>query len=262
MKIVVCIKQVPDTSDIKWSENNTIVREGVESILNPYDAYALEMALKIKDKIPSTEVIALTMGPVQAKDILKRAIATGADRGVLLSDKKFAGADTQATSRTLSSIIKNKFSDVDLIICGQFAIDGDTAQTGPSIAAHMNLHQVTYVKELVNVDEKSITVKKETDYGTQILKLNLPGVLCVTKNNEQPRKFTIKGTIKAFDSEIETYSLQDITLSPQDVGILGSPTYVSKAFRPQRHKECELFEYSNNPDGVINIITEKLSKFI
>lgn len=262
MKIVVCIKQVPDTSDIKWSENNTIIREGVESILNPYDAYALEMALKIKDKIPSTEVIAFTMGPIQAKDILKRAIATGADKAVLLSDKKFAGADTQATSRTISALIKNRFFDVDLIICGQFAIDGDTAQTGPSIATHMNLPQVTYVKELVSVDEKSVTVKKDTDYGTQILKLNLPGVLCVTKNNEKPRKFTINGTIKASDSEIETYSLQDTALLPQEVGILGSPTYVSKAFRPQRKKECVFFEYMDDPEKTINNIYEKMNKFI
>ena len=186
MKIVVCIKQVPDTSDIKWSENNTIIREGVESILNPYDSYALEMALKIKDKLPSSEITVLTMGPSQAKDILKRAIATGADRGILLSDKKFAGADTQATSRTISAIIRNKLHDTDIIICGQFAIDGDTAQTGPSIAAHLNLPQVTYAKELIDVDESSITIKKDTDYGYQTVKMMLPGILCVKKNKEIP----------------------------------------------------------------------------
>ena len=262
MKIVVCIKQVPDTSDIKWSENNTIIREGVESILNPYDSYALEMALKIKDKLPSSEITALTMGPHQAKDILKRAIATGADRGILLSDKKFAGADTQATSKTLSAIIKNKFPDVDLIICGQFAIDGDTAQTGPSIAAHLNFPQLTYVKELVDVDESSVTIKKETDYGSQTVKMMLPGVLCVIKNKEVPRKFTIKGTIKAYNTDIETYSLLDTGLTPKEVGISGSPTYVSKAFRPQRQKECEFFDYSNNPEEITNIIAEKLSNFI
>lgn len=262
MKIVVCIKQVPDTSDIKWSENNTIIREGVESILNPYDSYALELALKIKDKFPSSEITALTMGPQQAKDILKRAIATGADRGILLSDKKFAGADTQATSKTLSAIIKNKFPDVDLIICGQFAIDGDTAQTGPSIAAHLNFPQLTYVKELVDVDESSVTIKKETDYGSQMVKMMLPGVLCVIKNKEVPRKFTIKGTIKAYNTDIETYSLLDTGLTPKEVGISGSPTYVSKAFRPQRQKECEFFDYSNNPEEITNIIAEKLSNFI
>ncbi len=262
MKIVVCIKQVPDTSDIKWSENNTIIREGVESILNPYDSYALELALKIKDKFPSSEITALTMGPQQAKDILKRAIATGADRGILLSDKKFAGADTQATSKTLSAIIKNKFPDVDLIICGQFAIDGDTAQTGPSIAAHLNFPQLTYVKELVDVDESSVTIKKETDYGSQTVKMMLPGVLCVIKNKEVPRKFTIKGTIKAYNTDIETYSLLDTGLTPKEVGISGSPTYVSKAFRPQRQKECEFFDYSNNPEEITNIIAEKLSNFI
>ena len=262
MKIVVCIKQVPDNSDIKWSENNTIIREGVESILNPYDSYALEMALKIKDKLPSSEITVLTMGPSQAKDILKRAIATGADRGILLSDKKFAGADTQATSRTISAIIRNKLHETDIIICGQFAIDGDTAQTGPSIAAHLNLPQVTYAKELIDVDESSITIKKDTDYGYQTVKMMLPGILCVTKNKEIPRKFTIKGTIKAYNADIETYSLVDTGLTPKEVGISGSPTYVSKAFRPQRQKECEFFDYSNNPEEITNIIAEKLSNFI
>ena len=220
------------------------------------------MALKIKDKLPSSEITVLTMGPSQAKDILKRAIATGADRGILLSDKKFAGADTQATSRTISAIIRNKLHETDIIICGQFAIDGDTAQTGPSIAAHLNLPQVTYAKELIDVDESSITIKKDTDYGYQTVKMMLPGILCVTKNKEIPRKFTIKGTIKAYNADIETYSLVDTGLTPKEVGISGSPTYVSKAFRPQRQKECEFFDYSNNPEETTNIIADKLSNFI
>ena len=132
MKILVCIKQVPDTTDIKWTENNTIQREGVESVINPFDVYALEEALKLKRSLENVEITALTMGPSQAVDMLKKAIAIGCDKGVLISDRKFAGADTYATGKTIAAAIKSKLSDFDLIICGQFAIDGDTAQTGPS----------------------------------------------------------------------------------------------------------------------------------
>lgn len=245
MKIIVCIKQVPDTADIKWSENNTIIREGVESILNPFDAYALEAALKIKDKDPQTQITVLTMGPPQAKEILKRAIATGADEGILLSDKKFAGADTQATSKTLAAAIKNKIGDFDLIFCGQFAIDGDTAQTGPSIAQHLNLPQVTYAREIIELHDKNLVLEKETEYGTEKLRLKLPAVVCMIKNDKKPRKFTIEGSIKAQNTDITTCSMEEIGLTPQEVGILGSPTYVSKAFRPQRQKECQMIDFSD-----------------
>jgi len=153
MKILVCIKQVPDTDDIKWTENNTMQREGVESIINPCDLYAIDEALKIKNTLKNVELTALTMGPLQAKDMLKKVIALGFDRGVLLSDKKFAGADTYATGRTISAAIKSKFSDFDLIICGQYAIDGDTAQTGPSIATQLNIPQITFVKSIERFDE-------------------------------------------------------------------------------------------------------------
>ena len=150
MKIALCIKQVPDTSDIKWTEHNTIQREGVESIINPYDVYALEAALQIKNTCKDVEITALTMGPLQAEDMLKKAIAVGVDNGALITDKKFAGADTYATGKTLANAIKTAVPDFNIIICGQFAIDGDTAQTGPSIANHLNLPQITFVKEAVS----------------------------------------------------------------------------------------------------------------
>jgi electron transfer flavoprotein beta subunit len=138
MHIVVCIKQVPDTQDIKWTEKGTMIREGVESIMNPFDEYALESALKLKDIYPDTKITVVSMGPPQANDIIRTAIAKGADAGLLVSDRKFSGSDTQATSVTLSSAIKKMLPDFDLIVCGQFAIDGDTAQTGPSMAQHLN----------------------------------------------------------------------------------------------------------------------------
>ena len=168
MKILVCIKQVPDTTDIKWTENNTIQREGVESVINPFDVYAIEEALKLKKSMENVEITVLTMGPLQAEEMLKKTIAIGCDKGVLISDKKFAGADTYATGKTIASAIKSKMPDYDLIICGQFAVDGDTAQTGPSIACQLGIPQITYVRELRNAFMQQEKLKK----ALKPLKLN------------------------------------------------------------------------------------------
>lgn len=258
MKIAVCVKQVPDTADIRWTEKNTMIREGVESIMNPFDEFAVETALRIKDKNPDTHITAVTMGPPQAQEILKRAIAMGFDDGILISDKKFAGADTQATSRTLSTAISKKVEGYDLIICGQFAIDGDTAQTGPSIATHLNLPQVTYVKDVLETTDSEIIVEKETEYGTEKVKMQLPGVLCMIKGDYAPRKFTIRGCMTAQDYEVPTYSMTDIGLEPHQVGIKGSPTYVSKAFCPEPREAGEMLEGS--VDEIISQLTEKLQE--
>lgn len=182
MNIVLCIKQVPDTSDIKWTENNTIQREGLESIINPYDIYAIESALKLKRSYDNVEITALTMGPFQAVDMLKKTIAIGVDNGILLSDKKFAAADTYATGKTIGTAIREKIPNFDLIICGQFAIDGDTAQTGPSIANTLNLPQVTYVQEIISYEDGALTVRRELDDGTEIVKVKLPALICVLKD--------------------------------------------------------------------------------
>lgn len=258
MKIAVCVKQVPDTADIKWTEKNTMVREGVESIMNPFDEFAVETALRIKDKNPETTITAVTMGPPQAQEILRRAIAMGFDDGILVTDKKFAGADTQATSRTLATAIKEKVQGFDLIICGQFAIDGDTAQTGPSIATHLDLPQVTYVKDVIETNESDIIVEKETEYGTEKVKMQLPGVLCMIKGDYAPRKFTIRGCMKAQDAQIPSYSMADIGLEPSQVGIKGSPTYVSKAFCPEPREAGDMLEGSI--DEIISQLTDKLKE--
>lgn len=253
MKILVCIKQVPDTTDIKWTENNTIQREGVESIINPYDVYAIETALKLKQSC-NAEITVLTMGPNQAEDILRKALAVGCDNAVLLSDRKFAGADTYATGKTIAVAVKSKFSDFDLIICGQFAIDGDTAQTGPTIANNLSIPQVTYVKDVVECKENYAVLKKETEEGIEILKVHFPALICVLKGYEEPVRPTINGIIKAQDAEITVFSLADIGLAPEEAGLKGSPTYVSKAFRPQSKGQCC---FVNNCDE----ICEKLKEF-
>ena len=163
MKIALCIKQVPDTTDIRWTENNTIQREGVESVINPYDLYAMDFALKLKSMVADSTVTIFTMGPGQAENMLKKALALGCDDAVLISDKKFAGADTYATGLTIASAIRTVMPDFDLVVCGQFAVDGDTAQTGPNIANFLDLPQVTYVKSIVGIEENALTLKKELE---------------------------------------------------------------------------------------------------
>ncbi len=240
MKIVVCIKQVPDTTDIKWTENNTMQREGVESIINPYDLYAINEAVKIKKQIPETEIIVLTMGPYQAVDILKKAIALGCDRGILLSDKKFAGADTYATAHTLSQAIRTKIPDFNLILCGQFAIDGDTAQTGPSVASQLGIPQVTFVKKLEKYEENSVYATRFLEDGIETVKAEFPVLICILQGDQEPPRPTINGIIKANQTNVEILGIDDINLSYENAGIKGSPTYVSRAFRPEHNKgQCK-----------------------
>lgn len=251
MRVLVCIKQVPDTTDIKWTENNTIQREGVESVINPFDVYAIEEALKFKD----AEITVLTMGPQQASDMLRKAIAVGCDKGVLISDKKFAGADTYATGKTIASAIKSKMPDFDLIICGQFAVDGDTAQTGPSIAGQLGIPQVTYVRKLDRFDGQSIYAERELEDGIETVKVQLPALICVLKGFDEPTRPTINGIKKAKNADITVYSMEDIGLTPDEVGIKGSPTYVSRAFRPENKRgECSFCED-------INCIADKIKEF-
>lgn len=258
MKIALCVKQVPDTSDIKWTENNTMQREGVESIINPYDVYAVEQALKLKQKC-NAEITVFTMGPLQASEMLKEIIAVGADYGVLITDRKFAGADTYATGKTLSSAIKSILPDFDLILCGQFAIDGDTAQTGPCIANLLDIPQVTYVKEINECKDGYITATRVLDDGIEIVKAEFPALMCILKSDFEPARALINGIIKAQDSNIKTVTLEDLDLNADNVGIKGSPTYVSKAFRPDTKHSCEkhmCLENNNGADILLNKMRE------
>ncbi|MCQ2957712.1 MAG: electron transfer flavoprotein subunit beta/FixA family protein [Candidatus Gastranaerophilales bacterium] len=259
MNIVVCLKQVPDTQDIKWTDKGTMIREGVESIINPFDEFALEYALKIKDRLPDTKITAISMGPMQATNLLKVAVAKGADEAILACDKKFAGADTYATSQTLAHTIKKFIPDFDLIICGQFAIDGDTAQTAPSLAGHLNVNQITFVNKIIDFDETSITLQKDTDEGFIDLKANYPLVISVLKTNEEPRPYLIKGYINSYDKEIKVVNKDDIEIDDNLVGFKGSPTYVSKSFPPHFERKSEILEGDTDEilNKLLNIIEEK-----
>lgn len=257
MKIALCIKQVPDTTDIRWTENNTIQREGVESIINPFDVYAAELALKLKSQIKNTEITVFTMGPKQAEDMLKKVLALGCDEAVLISDKKFAGADTYATGLTISRAIRTACPDFDLIICGQFAVDGDTAQTGPNIANFLDIPQVTYVKDFVEYSDNELVLTREMEDGVETVKVQLPALICALKQDFEPKRPLINGIISASKKQIKVLSMEDIGLTPDKTGLKGSPTCVSRAFRNLSSHNAEKFKL--NVDDSVKLLSEKLT---
>ena len=255
MKIVVCIKQVPDTADIKWTKNNTLQREGLDSVINPLDEYAIETALKIKDNYPNTEITVISMGPKQAENSLREALAKGCDNAVIICDKKFAASDTIATATIISSAIKNNIP-YDLIICGQYATDGDTAQTGPGIAEKLKIPQVTYVNKVLNISSNDITVEKEGEYGIEEIKAKLPALICIQNCENELRQTKINGYMFAQNQKIREINFDDVSLSENQVGIKGSPTYVSKAFRAESKHNVEFVSV----EKLSNIIKELESK--
>lgn len=256
MKIALCIKQVPDTSDIKWTEHNTIQREGVESIINPYDVYAAELALSIKSKFENAEITVFTMGPAQAETMLRKVLSIGCDNAVLISDKKFAGADTYATGLTLSRAIRTVLPNFDLIVCGQFAIDGDTAQTGPNIANFLDIPQVTYVKNFVSYKDKKLELTRELEDGIETVRVSLPAVVCVLQGDFEPSRPLINGIKDASKKQIRICTMSDIGLVPEKVGIKGSPTYVSKAFRHLPSHNAQKFKMNTNDS--VDLLCNKL----
>lgn len=230
MDIIVCIKQVPDTTEVKINpETNTLVREGVPSIVNPFDENAIEAALKLKEQYGG-KVTVITMGPPQAKEALKQAVAMGADEVALVSDRAFAGSDTWATSYTLAQAIK-KIGKYDLIICGKQAIDGDTAQVGPGIAEWLNIPQVTFAVKIEVTDNKA-KIERMLEEENEIVEIPLPAMLTVVKQINEPRMPSLKGMMKAKKVEVPTLSLADINGDPEKAGLKGSPTQVVKIFSP------------------------------
>ena len=239
MKIVVCIKQVPDTTEIKLDPvTGTLIRDGVPSIMNPDDKAGLEEALRLKDKY-NAHVTVITMGPPQAEAILREAYAMGADRAILLTDRRFGGADTLATSNTIAAALRKL--DADLIIAGRQAIDGDTAQVGPQIAEHLGLPQVSYVKEM-QYDEKdnSLTIKRVVEDGYYLVNVQLPALVTVLTEANAPRYMRVKGIVEAFDREIETWTFDNIEINPEIIGLKGSPTKVKKSFTKVAKQAVEL----------------------
>jgi len=238
MNILVCIKQVPDTTEIRIDPvTNTLIRAGVPSIVNPFDAYALEAAARIKDKDPKTQIIVLSMGPEQAKTALKECLGIAADKAYLVSDRAFGGSDTLATSYIISESIKKVESlegRFDAIFCGKQAIDGDTAQVGPEIAEHLGYPQVTYALE-AEVDGAALKIRKETENGAEIIEIQMPCVITYTKPSFEPRYPTIKRKMAANRVAIPTITAAGLpTINLEQVGLKGSPTKVKNTFVPQK----------------------------
>ena len=231
MNIIVCIKQVPETTEVKINpETNTLIREGVKSIINPFDAYAIEEGVRLKEKFGG-KVTVITMGPPQAEAVLREAISLGIDEGILLSDRAFAGSDTWATSYALSAAIK-KIGAFDLIICGKQASDGDTAQVGPGISAHLDIPAVTYVKKIEEVKDNFARVERMTEEGYEIIEVPLPALITVVKEINTPRLPSLKGMMRAKQAKIIHWKALDIEAESDCVGLTGSPTQVVKIFTP------------------------------
>jgi electron transfer flavoprotein beta subunit len=241
MNSIVCIKQVPDTTEIKIDpQTNTLIREGVESIINPFDLYAIEEAVQLKEKFGG-KVTALSMGPPQVEKALRDAVALGVDEIILLSDRKFAGADSWATSHTLSSAIK-KLGDFDLIFFGQQAIDGDTGQVGPGVAAFLNLPQVCFVKNIAEISEEKVVVHRLMEEGYDVVEVALPAVLSVVKDLNTPRLPSLRGKRTAKKAELSVWNAENLGLDEKETGLNGSPTQVVKIFSPKLDKEVEKLE--------------------
>lgn len=228
MKIIVCIKQVPDTNEVKLDQKTgTLIREGVPSIINPDDKAGLEAALQLKDKY-GAEVTVLSMGPMQAEVAIREALAMGADQGILVSDRKFGGADTWATSKTLASAI-SKLS-YDLIITGRQAIDGDTAQVGPQIAEHLNIPHISYAEE-IGVDSKDVMVKRQYEDHFHMLKVKMPCLITALSELGEPRYMTPGNIFAAWrEKEITVWGREDLNVEDDNIGLKGSPTRVKRSF--------------------------------
>ncbi|HSW57098.1 MAG TPA: electron transfer flavoprotein subunit beta/FixA family protein [Dehalococcoidales bacterium] len=270
MHIVCCIKQVPDTTQVKIDPvTNTLIRAGVASITNPYDLVGVEAAIKLKEKYGG-KVSVITMGIPAAKVQLRECLSLGATQAVLISDRFLAGADTLATSLTLSSAILKLHADdpVQIVICGKQAIDGDTAQVGPGIATRLGFTQLTYVSEIISLDKEKglITVRREIEGGSQVVEAKLPVLLTVELELGAPRYASLPGLVRAIREKIETWTAKEIETPPEIVGLKGSPTSVRTIFAPPPRKGGPVFESSSGlekaVDSLLNELFEKESLLV
>ena len=258
MEIAVCVKQVPDTTEVKIDPvTNTLIRQGVPSIVNPFDKNAMEAALQLKNK-HGGKITVVSMGPPQAKDAIKECLAMGADEGILVSDRSFGGADTLATSYTLAAAIR-KLGPYDIIFCGKQAIDGDTAQVGPEMAEHLGIAQVTYVSKM-DIEGNTARIEREHEEGYEVIEVKLPAVVSIIKSlNYEPRYPSIKGTMKANRAEIKVLTAADLDVDTQRLGLKGSPTQVRKIFNPPRRTQGVVIQKETAREVVTDLL-QKLTE--
>lgn len=264
MNIIVCIKQVPETTDVRINpETNTLIRDGVKSIINPFDMYAIEAGVRLKEKMGG-KVIVITMGPPQAEAALREAISMGCDEAVLVSDRAFAGSDTWATSYTLSCAIRKaakEFGGYDVVICGKQASDGDTAQVGPGISTHLDIPQVTYVKKIEEVKDNTVKVERMTEEGYDVISAPLPVLFTVVKEINEPRIPSLKGMMRAKSAKIAVWTAKDIDADPKDLGLSGSPTNVVRIFTPAHRTGGQMItgETAEIVDKVAGLLKEVIT---
>jgi len=259
MKIIVCIKQVLDAKDVHLDPvTNNLVREGVPSIMNPYDQYAVEEAVRLKELLGG-EVTVLSMGPPQAEEVLRQAISCGADHAVLVSDRAFAGADTWATSYTLAMAVQ-VIGAFDLILCGKQAIDGDTAQVGPSLALRLGVPYVTCVQKVRQATDSGLILERMMDDGYDVLAVDYPVLLTVVKDINKPRVPSLKGKMRAKKIEIRKLTAADIGADPVCIGLPGSPTQVEKVFSPPVRSQRTVF--TGSLDEQIDQLVDSLKPYL
>ena len=259
LHILVCVKQVPDTTNIKIDPvTNTLIREGVPSIVNPFDAYALELAVQLKEKAGG-DVTVVSMGPPQAREALKECLSKGADRAYLMTDRAVGGSDTLATSYILSCVVR-KLGPFDVVFCGKQAIDGDTGQVGPEMAQHLNYPQITYATA-VDYADGQLRVRREVDEGWEIIGTSAPAIITVNKTEKEPRMATIRSKLaanRAVIGEIHCADLADMDMSR--VGLKGSPTKVNRTFVPDRSKKGVILSGMEAEDAareLVSLLSEK-----
>ncbi|MDD3682149.1 MAG: electron transfer flavoprotein subunit beta/FixA family protein [Mesotoga sp.] len=260
MKILVLLKQVPDSDEVKLNpETGTMIREGVGTVINPLDLHALETALRIKET-GDHSVAVVSMGPPAAEEAVREAIAMGADRAVLLTDRKFAGADTWATAMALARFAE-KEGPFDLILAGEKATDGETGQVGPETGSMLGIPVATYVSRIVELDKSSITIEREVEDGKEVWKLPLPSLVSVTKDVNEPRLPTLNGKKLARNASIESIGNAFLELDPSEIGLKGSPTRVVRIGTPKLSRKVEMYEGSSIRDG-IDEIKKRLSPYL
>ena len=252
MKVIVCLKQVPGTTQVKIDpQTNTLIRQGIENIINPFDTYALEEGVRLRERFGGT-VTALSMGPPQAEAAMREAISLGADEVVLLSDKAFAGADTWATSFTLAQAI-NKLGQYDLVICGRQTLDGDTGQVGPELSETLAMPFVAYVSKIEEIADGKMRVQRMVEEGHKVIETSLPAVITVVKEINVPRLPSLRGIMKSKSASVQVWTVKDLGVDEGKVGLSGSFTKVIKVFFPQRVCQGEIFqgEVENQVDCLI-----------
>ena len=258
MKIIVCIKQVPDTTEVKLDpKTGRLIRDGVPSIINPDDKNALEQALSIKDENPGTTVTVVSMGPPQADIAMREALAMGADEAILICGREFAGSDTWATSYIIASAIK-KIGDYDLILCGRQAIDGDTAQVGPQIAEQLGIPQITYVQNM-RIEGGEVVATRQLEDGYTVMSAKMPVLLTAIKELNTPRYMTPRGIFEAYEKEVKIWGFADVPVDEAKIGLAGSPTNVNKTFSPEPKAKGEMLEGAdrNTVKTLIDKLVEK-----